>query len=213
MAKTLFPYSPAEETINVLSHGFGAVSSVFALIFLIAKSISSGDKVKIISSLVYGISMLVLYTASTIYHAEKNESKRKRFKTLDHIAIFYLIAGTYTPFVLIILPNKIGWIVFAIVWGIALLGTLLKWKYTGRFNILSTMLYVAMGWIVVFVYNPLTENLSPEGLYWLMAGGIAYTIGAIAYVFNKLEFAHAFFHIMVLIGSFCHFWSIYHYVL
>lgn len=213
MAKSLFPYSKREEKINVWTHGLGAFGSLIALVFLMTKSISNGHILNILSALVYGISMLVLYTASTIYHAEKNESKRKRFKTLDHIAIFYLIAGTYTPFVLLILPEKIGCIVFAIVWGIALFGTLLKWKYTGRFNILSTILYVAMGWIVLFVYTPLTENLSSEGLYWLMAGGIAYTIGAVAYVFNKLEFAHAFFHIMVLMGSFCHFWSIYHYVL
>lgn len=199
--------------MNVWSHGIGAMCSVFVLIALLFKSISSGEQVKIISSLVYGISMVLLYTASTVYHAEKKESKRKRFKTLDHIAIFYLIAGTYTPFVLLKLPEKLGWIVFTVVWSIAALGTVLKLKYTGKYNILSTILYVAMGWIVVFVYNPLTQNLSIEGLYWLMAGGIAYTIGAVAYVFNKLEFAHAFFHIMVLLGSFCHFWSIYHYVL
>lgn len=213
MSKSLFPYSPIEEKMNVWSHGFGAICSVFVLIVLLFKSISSGDQVKIISSIVYGTSMVLLYTASTVYHAETKESKRRRYKTLDHIAIFYLIAGTYTPFVLLKLPETIGWIIFAIVWSIAAFGTVLKLKYTGKYNILSTILYVAMGWIVVFVYNPLTENLATEGLYWLMAGGIAYTIGAVAYIFNKLEFAHAFFHIMVLIGSFCHFWSIYHFVL
>lgn len=213
MAKSLFPYSSREEQLNIWSHGLGAIASLFALFFLLFKSCTSGNTLAIISSGVYGISMLLLYTASTVYHAAKIESKRKLFKTLDHIAIFYLIAGTYTPYALLILPENLGWKIFATVWSIAAMGTVLKLKFTGKYNILSTLLYVGMGWIVAFVFTPLTANLSDSGLYWLMAGGIAYTVGAVAYVFNKLEFAHAFFHVMVLIGSFCHFWSIYHYVL
>lgn len=206
-------YSQSEERLNIWTHAFGALASVVAIVALFLKGLSNDDTLQIISTMVYGFSMLVLYLASTFYHAATDIAKRKKLKTLDHIAIYYLIAGTYTPFVLIVLKGELGWVIFAVVWSVAAFGTLLKLKFTGRFKLLSTLLYVAMGWIIIFAINPLVEKLSPEGLQWLMAGGAAYTLGAVLYIFKKIEYTHAIFHVMVLIGSFCHFWAIYHYVI
>lgn len=206
-------YSQSEERLNIWTHAFGALASVIAIVALFLKCLSNDDTLQIISTMVYGFSMLVLYLASTFYHAATDITKRKKLKTLDHIAIYYLIAGTYTPFVLIVLKGELGWVIFAVVWSVAAFGTLLKLKFTGRFKLLSTLLYVAMGWIIIFAINPLVEKLSPAGLQWLMAGGAAYTLGAVLYIFKKIEYTHAIFHVMVLVGSFCHFWAIYYYVI
>lgn len=205
-------YSPLEEKINIWSHGLGVVLSIIALFLLVIKATKFQDPYAILSFVLFGLSMLSLYIASTSYHSAKDLDKRYKLKIYDHISIFVFIAGSYTPYALITLQGKEGWIVFAVVWGVAIVGSILKIFFTGRFKLLSTLLYVAMGWIVVFSYGSLAENLDKNGLFWLLAGGLAYTIGAIFYSIGRLKLNHAIFHIFVLLGSLCHFISIYFYV-
>ena len=206
-------YSPAEERINIYSHGLGLLLSILAFMLLILKSIEMARGVAYFFSVVtYGVSLITLYSASTFYHKEKEVEKRKRLRVFDHAAIYILIAGSYTPYALVTLPNKIGWWIFAISWSFGLTGIVLKIFFTGRYSLLSTMMYIFMGWMAVFVIKPLMGNLSPDGLYWLAAGGITYTVGAILYSIKKIPYNHAIFHIFVLIGSACHFVSVYWYV-
>ncbi len=205
-------YSPKEELLNVVTHAVGLALSVLALILLISKALRFNSGKILLSFIIFGTSLVLLYAASTFYHSTRDLRKRFLFKIFDHIAIFILIAGTYTPFALVTLQGQTGFIILGVVWGIALLGTVLKLFFTGRFKLLSTLLYVGMGWVVIFAIKPLNENLSPAGLWWLMAGGLAYTIGAILYSLSRLKFNHAIFHFFVLLGSYCHFMAIYNHV-
>lgn len=206
-------YSKNEELLNVVTHGAGLALSLLGLILLINRALELGSGKLLLSFSIFGISLILLYSASTLYHSTTNLRKRYIFKIFDHIAIFVLIAGTYTPFALITLQGKTGWIILVVVWAIALVGTVLKLFFTGRFKILSTLLYVGMGWVIVFAIEPLIENLSHQGLWWLMGGGLAYTVGAILYSISLIRYNHAIFHLFVLLGSYCHFISIYRYVL
>lgn len=172
-----------------------------------------GNVWHIVSFSVFGCSLIFLYAASTIYHNEKDPTKRKRLRIIDHAAIYVLIAGTYTPFALITLNGSIGWTIFALVWGFAAIGITLKLFFTGRFNILSTSMYIAMGWLIIFAIDPLLNSLDPKGVAWLIAGGMFYTIGAIIFSIKRLRFNHALFHLFVLLGSFCHFMAVFYYVL
>ena len=212
MGKSGF-YTPAEERLNIYSHALGLVLSVVALVMLIWKSLYlNKELVYTISVVVYGFSLVVLYAASTLYHLQKDPGKRLRLRVFDHAAIFVLIAGTYTPFSLVTLHGKVGWWVFGISWGLALAGIVLKIFFTGKYSLVSTLMYIFMGWIAVFVIKPLMSNLSSDGLFWLAAGGIAYTVGAVLYSIKKIPYNHAIFHVFVLIGSACHFVSVYWYV-
>ncbi len=208
----VFTYSVLEERINVWSHFAGILFSIVALVLLMMKAFRFDDLWTYISFPIYGISMLVLYLASTLYHNAKKPKIRYRLNILDHASIFLFIAGSYTPFVLVTLSGKEGWLIFSIVWTIALIGIILKIFFTGKFNILSTILYVLMGWIIVFSFGSLTEKLNFNGLIWLVSGGIAYTLGAIIYSIDRVKLNHSIFHFFVLLGSFCHFISIYTYV-
>jgi hemolysin III len=154
-----------------------------------------------------------LYAASTFYHSAKKSKLRNRLNIIDHASIYILIAGTYTPFTLVTLKGTIGWVIFGISWGLALTGIILKLFFTGKYNLMSTIMYVLMGWVIVFAIKPLINSLPLAGLLWLVAGGISYTIGAIIYGIKKIKFNHAIFHMFVLMGSFCHFMSVYFYVL
>lgn len=205
-------YSANEERINILTHAFGFILSAFATIALVQKALSTGNTWQIISFSVFGLSMLILYAASTLYHREKEVSLRSKLKVFDHAAIYVLIAGTYTPYTLVTLHGSRGWWIFSISWILALIGISLKLFFTGRFTIVSTVMYVLMGWMIVFAIKPLVATLPEAGLNWLVAGGIAYTIGAVLYAIKKIPFNHAIFHVFVLIGTFCHFVSIYYYV-
>ncbi len=205
-------YSPLEEKINVYSHAFGFLLSILGLVLLVYKSILFGDLWHILSFSIFGLSLIILYAASTIYHNTKEAKLRSRLRIVDHASIYVLIAGTYTPFALVTLHGSVGWILFSVVWGIALSGIILKLFFTGRFNLISTLLYVFMGWLAVFAYKPLLENLQIEGIYFLATGGIAYTLGAILYAIKKIKFNHAIFHIFVLLGSLFHFIAVYFYV-
>jgi hemolysin III len=206
-------YTPLEEMINVVSHGLGFALSLAALVFLIIKSSLHGTAIHIVSFTIFGASLIVLYAASTLYHSAKNNKLRARLNVFDHASIFILIAGTYTPYVLVTLNGPWGWALFGITWGLAVLGVILKLFFIGKYAKLSTIMYVLMGWIIVIAFKPLMENLPFEGLMLLISGGVAYTIGALIYSFKRIKLNHAIFHCFVLIGSACHFISIYLYVL
>ncbi|WP_283640154.1 PAQR family membrane homeostasis protein TrhA [Mesonia mobilis] len=210
----IFPsyYRQAEEKINVITHAFGFLLSVIAFIFFIKKSIELQNLGYAISTIVYAVSLMVLYAASTGYHSAKRRKLRARLNIFDHAAIYILIAGTYTPFTLITLKGTLGYILFSIVWAVAVVGVILKLFYTGKFKLLSTIMYVAMGWIVIFAIKPLLENLPTNGIWLLFAGGFFYTLGAVLFMFDKLKFNHAIFHVFVLLGSISHFLAIYFYV-
>ncbi|WP_372646096.1 hemolysin III family protein, partial [Ancylomarina sp.] len=200
-------YSPLEEKINIYSHAFGFIVSIIGTLFLIRKAYLFGNTMQLVSFGIFGLSMVVLFAASTLYHRAKDSVKRSRLRIFDHASIYVLIAGTYTPFCLVTLPEKTGLIVFAVVWVFALLGISIKLFFTGRFSVFSTLMYLFMGWMMVFIIKPLYQNLPVEGLYWLFAGGLAYTLGAILYSIKRVPFNHASFHVLVLIGCFCHYMS------
>ena len=206
-------YPPFEEKLNVISHGIGFLLSIAALVLLVVYASIYGSVWHVVSYSIYGGSLILLYLASTLYHSAKRSKLRGRLQIFDHAAIYILIAGTYTPFTLVTLNGTTGWIMFGITWAFALTGIILKIIFTGRFNLLSTIMYVFMGWIVVLAIKPLIHNLPFEGLMWLFAGGIFYTIGAVLYSIKSIKYNHAIFHIFVLAGSFCHFMAIFFYVL
>ena len=206
-------YSPNEENINIYSHAIGLSLSFVALVLMVIRASLYGNAWHIVSVSIFGASMIALYTASTLYHSAKKPDIRARLRIIDHASIYILIAGTYTPFTLVTLNGPVGWVIFAISWSLAVSGITLKLFFTGRFNLVSTLMYVFMGWIIVFAVKPLIDNLSSEGLFWLVAGGLAYTVGASLYSIRKIKFNHAIFHVFVLIGSACHFVSVYFYVL
>ena len=206
-------YSPIEEKINIISHASGFILSIVALVLLVTHANLHGDVWHIVSFSIFGASLIILYAASTLYHSSKHQELRKRLKIFDHAAIYVLIAGTYTPFTLITLDGTIGWVIFGVSWGMALIGIILKFFFTGKYKSISTLMYILMGWMIVFAIKPLIDSLALEGLNWLIAGGVSYTIGAVLYSIEKIKFNHAIFHIFVLIGSFCHFISVFFYVL
>ncbi|MCH7972274.1 MAG: hemolysin III family protein [Bacteroidetes bacterium] len=206
-------YPPREEKINIISHAMGFILSIVALVLLVRHANLHGNIWHIVSFSIFGISLIILYGASTSYHSAKKSGLRTRLRIFDHASIYILIAGTYTPFTLVTLNGTIGWVIFGISWGMALTGIILKLFFTGKYKLISTLMYILMGAIIVFAIKPLTNNLPFEGLLWLFAGGISYIIGAILYSIKKIKFNHAIFHMFVLIGSFCHFISVFIYVL
>ncbi len=206
-------YLPGEERINIISHAIGFVLSIIALVLLLMHAKRHGDIWHVISFNIFGASLVVLYAASTLYHSAKKPELRRKLRIIDHASIYVLIAGTYTPFTLVTLNGPTGWAIFVTSWGFALTGIILKLFFIGKYELISTLMYVFMGWIIVFAIKPLINNLSSNGLLWLILGGLAYTIGAILYSIKKIKFNHAIFHILVLIGSGCHFLSVFLYVL
>jgi len=206
-------YSLPEEKTNIISHAIGFVFSIVALVLMVIKASLYGNGWHVVSVSIFGLSLMSLYAASTFYHSAKDLKVRSRMRIIDHASIYVLIAGTYTPFVLITLNGSIGWMIFGACWGMAFIGITLKLFFTGKYDVISTLMYVFMGWIIVFAIKPLIDSLAAEGLFWLFAGGVAYTVGAILYSFKKIKFNHAIFHIFVLLGSACHFVSVWFYVL
>jgi hemolysin III len=205
-------YSPAEDAFNVTSHAVGFVLSIIAFIALLERAITLGNALHIISFSIFGISLIFLYGTSTIYHSTKNLARRSNLRILDHASIYVLIAGTYTPFTLITLHGTTGWVIFGVCWLMALTGIILKLFFTGKFRLLSTLMYVLMGWLILFAIGPLIDKFPSAGLKWLIAGGLAYTLGAALYSVKKIRFNHAIFHVFVLLGSGCHFVAVYFYV-
>ena len=212
MSSTAKYYSPLEEKINVLSHAFGLLLSLIGLVLLIDHAANFDGILPLFSFALYGLSLVMLYAASTFYHNTTEPQLRATLRIVDHAAICIVIAGTYTPLTLITLNGPVGWAVFSASWSLAIVGVILSLFFTGRFKILATLIYVFMGWMIVFAIKPLMNSLDEIGLRWLIAGGLAYTFGAIIYVVKAIKFNHAIFHIFVLLGSFCHFMTIYFYV-
>lgn len=197
--------SPREEAANAITHGLGICASLVGGVLLITLAARFGDAWQIVSASVFGASLLLLYTASTLYHAARHQRTKARLRVLDHCAIFVLIAGTYTPFTLISLRGGWGWSLFGVIWGLALAGVVFKAFCTGRFERLSTLVYVAMGWLVVIAAVPMIRALSISALGWLLAGGFAYTAGTLFYHSERIAYAHAIWHVFVLGGSTAHF--------
>ncbi|ASB47761.1 PAQR family membrane homeostasis protein TrhA [Alkalitalea saponilacus] len=204
-------YSPAEEKLNVRSHAVGILFAVVAIVLLMLRAASIGDVWHWVAYTIYGVSIFTVFLASTLYHNSKKNTQRLRLKVFDHAAIYLSIAGTYTPFTLITLRGGWGWTIFGIVWGIAIAGIVLKIFFAGRYRLLSTIGYVAMGWIVVIAIKPLINNLPFAGLMWLAAGGFLYTSGAVIYQIKRIPFNHAIFHFFVLGAAVCHFIAVYFY--
>jgi len=201
-------YSKAEEIANSITHGLGILFAVGGLTALMVLTAYFGTTSHLVSYLVYGISMILLYTASTLYHALPGERAKRFFKICDHSAIYLLIAGTYTPFLVLNLQGKMAWIAVAVIWSIALIGVIFKLFFTGRFKGLSTLLYIGMGWMVVFLAEPLSAAMNPEAMHWLVIGGVTYTAGTIFYMMKNMPYSHAIWHLFVLLGSIFHFTAI-----
>lgn len=198
-----------DERLNSLSHALGVFLGLIGFVVLFL-SIDTQVKYSAFSVVVYSITVLLLFTASTIYHGTRDGDLKRKLRILDHISIYYLIAGTYTPVTLLMLENTNGWPIFYTVWGIAALGTLLKLFFTGRFEMLSTLLYLVMGWLIVFDMDNLVAGSSAIGINSLFLGGAFYTIGIIFYVVKQIPFNHLIWHLFVLAGASCHWFFIYY---
>jgi len=211
-------YSLGEEIANAITHGVGALFSIVALTIMVIFAALYGNVWQIVSVAIYGGTLVLLYTMSTLYHAITNARAKKVLKIFDHICIYLLIAGTYTPFTLVVLRNEgmIGWTIFILIWLIAIIGIIFSTLFIGKAKILSTLAYILMGWVVVFAMPQLIDvmktNNAMTGIYWLLAGGIAYTVGTIFYIF-KIKYFHSIWHCFVLLGSVFHFISVMFFVL
>ncbi|WP_336129206.1 PAQR family membrane homeostasis protein TrhA [Mesoflavibacter sp. CH_XMU1422-2] len=199
--------TPFEEQLNAITHAIGAVFGIVALILLIIFE-TKKTEFSLFSVIVYGIAIIILFTASTMYHSFTDEKKKHYFRIVDHISIYLLIAGTYTPVLLITLEQSKGWLLFYIVWVIAAFGVILKLFYTGRFEAFSTILYLVMGWLIVFDFSTLNSLMPANGIVLLMAGGLAYTVGIVFYAIEKIPYNHVIWHLFVLAGAICHFFMV-----
>jgi hemolysin III len=201
-------YSANEEIFNAITHGIGVVFGIVALTVLCVLGSHFGTIAHVLSYLVYGLSLILLYASSTLYHSLTSLKFKSLFKILDHSSIYLLIAGTYTPFLVINLKGQLGFTLLAIIWGIAILGVIFKVFFTGRFKLLSTLIYIGMGWLIIFAYEPLKEAMNSAALNWLIIGGFTYTLGTIFYLAKKLKYTHGIWHLFVLAGSIFHFVAI-----
>jgi hemolysin III len=205
-------YPPREELANRLTHGLGVILSVAGLGLLVFFSGRFGDAWHVVSTAIFGASLVLLYTTSTLYHSFRDERLKLFLRKCDHAAIFLLIAGTYTPFVLVTLRGPWGWSLFGVVWGLAVIGVALKFWFAGRFRLVSTLIYIAMGWLVMVAIKPLMAALPAGGLRLLIAGGLCYTGGAVFYLWKRLPYQHAIWHLFVLGGSGCHWVAVFFYI-
>jgi len=205
-------YNFKEEIANAITHGIGFLLSIPALVILIISAARNGGPLEVVSFTIFGVSMLLLYLFSTMLHSFKPSKAKNVFAILDHSAIYILIAGTYTPFVLVTLNGALGWTLFGIIWAMAIAGISFKCFFINRFRILSTLFYVLMGWLIIIAIEPLYTNLSSQGFYWLLAGGILYSVGAVFYIWRNLPYSHAIWHLFVIAGSGCMYFCILFYV-
>lgn len=212
MSKTK-AYTVAEEVAHALTHGVGAIAAIVGLIFMLVWAVSYGDTFHIVSASIYGASLILLYLASTLYHAFPWPRVKAFFQQMDHAAIYVLIAGTYTPFALVNLRGPWGWSLLGVVWGIAVVGVIMELAMKERKKWLSLSLYLGMGWMALIMIKPMIDSVEPGGLWLLLAGGLAYTFGVIFYVWKSLRFHHAIWHVFVLAGSVLHFFSVFYFVL
>ena len=214
LKKTHREQSRAEEIFNSLTHLAGAGLSIAGLVLLVVFSVHYGSAKTVTASSIYGATLVILYLASSTYHAASRQPLKRVLEIIDHSCIYLLIAGTYTPFTLLVLPGAWGWSLFGTIWGIALLGVIFKACFIGRFEVISLTSYLLMGWIVVIAIHPLIQHIPPGGLLWLVLGGLCYTIGAVFYALDtKYYYSHLVWHLFVMAGSVCHFFSIFYYVI
>lgn len=213
MEKSLGRYSLGEEIANSITHGIGVVLAIAALCVLTLLAASHGDVWHVVSVSVYGTTLILLYTASTLYHSIQKQSIKDILRNLDHSAIYLLIAGTYTPFTLVSLRGPWGWWLFGVIWGLALLGIVFQFLPLRQRKIVSMILYFGMGWAVVAAIKPLLQSVEAGGILFLVLGGLAYTVGILFYAWEKMSYNHAVWHLFVLAGSVLHFVAVLFYVL
>ncbi|GAA0493657.1 hemolysin III family protein [Alkalibacterium sp. s-m-22] len=204
-------YLVFNEVLNAITHGIGVILSIVGLVFLVQKGLEYGGAVEVTSYTVYGSTLILLYLSSTLYHSLTFTRARKVFRVIDHCSIFLLIAGTYTPYTLITIGGRLGAILTSVIWLIALLGVVYKTVWFKKFQGLSVWLYIAMGWISLFFLNYLYQGLGTRGFIWLMAGGVSFTVGALFYRLKHVKYMHVVWHLFVLTGTVCMFFSIYLY--
>lgn len=197
-----------EEFANSITHGFGILFSIIAIALLVTFSVLNGTAIHIVSCSLFGGSILLLYTFSTLYHATPHGPIKTWLRTFDHIGIYILIAGSYTPFLLLAVRGTLGWVFFGIIWGLTVFGIVFKIFYTHRFRKASLILYLGMGWMAVFLIKPLLSTLAPPTLFLIAAGGLSYTLGTIFYTRPQMRFGHTIWHLFVLAGTILHFMAI-----
>jgi hemolysin III len=205
-------YSAKEEVANAVTHGIGALLSIAALVILIIQAALYGNVWHVVSVAIFGASLVILYTCSTLLHSLRGKAKDV-FEILDHSAIYLLIAGTYTPFLLVTLRGPLGWSLFGIVWGLALVGIVFKAYFVKKFILLSTLFYIGMGWMIIVAFPVLLRLLPTGGILWLVIGGVLYTVGSLFYVWRGIPYHHAIWHSFVIAGSVSHFFAVLLYVI
>lgn len=201
-------YTVGEEIMNSITHGFGIIISSLGAGAMITLAAIYGDVWQIVSASIFSFCMILLYSASTAYHSARSDGAKKILKIFDHISIYFLIAGSYTPYMLVNLRGGWGWSIFGVIWGMALLGTIFKIFFAGRFKAISVMVYLVMGWLIIIAAKPLFSVLSFKGELFLVLGGLCYTLGVIFYVMKRWKFAHGIWHLFVLAGTIMHYFSI-----
>jgi hemolysin III len=201
----------ADEIANAVTHGLGLILSLIGLPVLVVSAAAHGDALNVVGASVFGATLVALYAASTLYHAVQTARVKRVLRVVDHVAIYLLIAGTYTPFTLGVLRGAWGWTLFGIIWGLAALGVLFKLVLGMRYPRASTVFYLAMGWVMIIAIRPLMLSLPAAGLWLLAAGGLFYSGGVVFYVSKRHRYLHAVWHLCVMAGSFCHFLAVWHY--
>lgn len=208
MSKFGSEYTVLEELLHAITHGVGVILSIFGLSWMLYLSIGADDPWRVVASSIYGATLITLFLASTVYHGMYASRHREIFKLLDHCAIYLLIAGTYTPFLLVAMRNDMGWWLFGTIWALATAGIIKKLWFRHRYPKIALASYLAMGWLAVIAAPQMAEAIGPNGMAWLVAGGILYSVGAIFYVADRVPFNHAVWHVFVLGGGVCHFLSV-----
>ncbi|MBQ7522685.1 MAG: hemolysin III family protein [Clostridia bacterium] len=201
-------YSLGEEIFNSVSHGVGSLLSVAGTVVLIVISALQGDAWKVVSSAIFGASLIILYTMSTLYHAITNRKAKSVMRVMDHVTIFFLIAGTYTPLTLVILRGVTGWVLFGFIWGCAILGIVFNSINLEKFRKISVVCYIIMGWAIIFAIRPLIQAMPKISLIFLLIGGIAYSVGVIFYAIKKVKYFHSVWHLFTVAGSIFHYFAI-----
>ena len=213
MEKLVGRYTLQEEILNAATHGFGILLSIVGLVVLVAFATLNGSALLITSCAIFGGTLIFAYASSTLYHAITNEKAKQIFRQFDHSAIYFLIAGTYTPIVLVLLGGAWGWSIFAIIWAVTIFGVVLKFIYPHRFKKLSVALYLIMGWFIIIALKELLVVMPSGGLWLMLIGGLFYSVGVLFYVYKKLPFNHAIWHLFVLGGSISHYFMVLFYVI
>lgn len=201
-------YTIGEEIFSSVTHGIGTLLAIGGTAVLIVLSAIYSDVWSVVGSAIFGASLIILYCMSTLYHSITNEKAKKFFRIMDHNTIFFLIAGTYTPITISILRGRIGWVLFGIVWGAAIIGIILNSIDLEKFRKPSVVCYIAMGWVIIFAVKPLMDAMNSTSLWLLIGGGVFYTVGVIFYAIKKVRYFHSIWHIFTLLGSVCHYFSI-----